>query len=410
MSAAISRFAVPSILATCALVGLSSGQDLGEFLEHAGRGLIRKEFEDANLRRLTAPWERDAEIYTVRTADGWTLVAHRYRPRPNTGRQAEPVILCHGLGYNALFWDLEPHCSFAQYLAQRGYDIWAVSLRGCGLSQKWVWKLDSAPALIIGGLIRRATNERIAPTGFATVDPKYANWTLDDHIGYDVAAFVYLVKHHTQASQVTWIGHSMGGIIALGHLARYKNPGIARLVTVGSQMTMPAGQLPIQFFTEMLRLRERELAGKGDRERLVVEIKTSVENMFFNEKNTHPHIYEALTTWAKEVPSIGVLQQYLVLAREHELWDHKRQFNYARALGQVQVPVFVSCGAADQLAPPEVQRYLYRQVGSAQKNILIFGRQQSFSVDAGHNDSLVGLNSRNEIYPVIERWIRTGKP
>jgi pimeloyl-ACP methyl ester carboxylesterase len=375
-----------------------------------GKNLLRQQFDETHLQRWRAPFERDAEIYTVRTADGWTLVAHRYRPRSPSPKPADPVILCHGLGYNALFWDLEWHCSFAQYLAQHGYDVWAVSLRGSGLSQKWVWKLDTAPTLLIGDLVRRATNNRIAPTGFATVDPKYANWTLDDHIAYDVPAFVYLVQQHTQAKQVTWVGHSMGGIIALGHLARYKNPGIARLVTVGSQMTMPPGQLPIQFISEMLRLRERELAGKIRPEQISQEVKTSVENMFFNEANTHPRVYQALTTWAKEVPSVGVLQQYLVLAKEHELWDRKKQFNYAKALGQVQVPVFISCGAGDQLAPPEVQQYLYKHIGSKQKTLVIFGRQSSFSVDAGHNDALVGLKSRKEIYPLLERWIRTGKP
>ncbi len=46
------------------------------------------------------------------------------------------------------------------------------------------------------------------------------------------------MKRHTQAPEVAWVGHSMGGIIALCHLAKYRNPGIGRLVTVGSQVTM----------------------------------------------------------------------------------------------------------------------------------------------------------------------------
>lgn len=401
---------VSALVVTFLLTSLALSQDLDDFFKNAGKNLLRKQFDETHLQRWRAPFERNAEIYTVQTADGWTLVAHRYRPRTPTPQNAEPVILCHGLGYSALFWDLDPHCSFAEYLAQRGYDVWAVSLRGSGLSQKWIWKLDTAPTLLVGDLLRRATNNRIAPTGFATVDPKYANWTLDDHITYDVSAFVYLVQHHTKAKQVTWVGHSMGGIIALAHLTRYKNPGISRLVTVGSQMTMPPGQLPIQFFTEMLRLRERELAGKVLPEQLSKEIKTSVENMFFNEHNTDPKVYEALTTWAKEAPAIGVLHQYLVLAKEQELWDYKKQFNYAKALGQIQIPVLITCGAADQLAPPAVQQYVYKNIGSKQKTLIIFGRQSGFKVDAGHNDALVGLNSRKEVYPVLERWIRTGKP
>ena len=153
-----------------------------------------------------------------------------------------PIILCHGLTYNAVFWDLDPSVSLAEYLSSQGYDVWAVSLRGCGLSQKWVWKLDEAPELVVGGAVRRLTGGKIAPTGYATVDPKAANWTMDHHIAYDVPALVNLVRRQTGAPEVAWVGHSMGGIVAIACLARYENPGIGRLVTVGTQVTMPEGQ------------------------------------------------------------------------------------------------------------------------------------------------------------------------
>ena len=30
---------------------------------------------------------------------------------------------------------------------------------------------------------------------------------------------------------------------------------------------------------------------------------------------------------------------------------------------------------------------------------MIFGRRQGMSVDAGHDDTLVGLNSKDQVYP-----------
>src|SRR5438067_2410898 len=103
---------------------------------------------------------------------------------------------------------------------------------------------------------------KLGPNGFASVDPKFAQWTMDDHIAYDVPAFLHLVRHHTGANQVIWIGHSMGGIVALAHLGRFPNPGIARLVTVGSQVTMSETQLPKQFIAEMIQNRRRQLTGQ----------------------------------------------------------------------------------------------------------------------------------------------------
>src|SRR5262249_35813840 len=158
-------------------------------------------------------------------------------PRPG----ALPVILCHGLTYNAQFWDLDPACSFARYLVGLGYDVWAVDLRGCGLSQKWAWSPETAPEAIFGGALRRPTRRRMCATARVSVGPRSGRWDFDPHIAYDAPALVPLVGRRTGAPSVTWIGHSMGGIVAIAHLARYPNPGIGRLVTVGSQVTMGQG-------------------------------------------------------------------------------------------------------------------------------------------------------------------------
>jgi pimeloyl-ACP methyl ester carboxylesterase len=266
------------------------------------------------------------------------------------------------------------------------------------------------PTMVVGGVVRRVTGGKVAPTGYATVEPRYANWTLDDHVMYDVPALVGLVRHHTGAAQVAWVGHSMGGIVALCHLARYQNPGIGRLVTVGSQVTMPQGQLAVQFLQEMLVTRQGQLAGQIRGKELAEQTHRSVNNLFFNGRHVSPQVYEALTTYANDVPSIGLLQQYMALANRGELYDAQKQFNYTRALGNVRVPILISCGEADQLAPPPVQAYLHAHVGSQEKALVIFGRAQGFAADAGHNDSLVGLTSQPQVYPVIERWLGGTRP
>lgn len=388
----------------------SQVEELGKLFEKAAVNVARKAVVGPGgiAEKLGAEAEAGrSEPFTVKTADGWTLVAHRYKPAGGRARPGTlPVILCHGLTYNASFWDLDPSVSFPRYLANLGYDVWAVDLRGSGSSQKWVWKLDEAPEMVIGSAVRRLSRGKLAPTGYATADPKYAKWTLDHHIVYDVPAFVSLVKRQTGAPEVAWIGHSMGGIVAICHLARSGNPGIGQLVTVGSQVTMPNAQLPLQFLREMVATRTSMLAGKITGERLIAASRTSVHNMFFNQRNVAPAIYEALGTWAVDVPAIGVIQQYMTLGTTGELLDARKQFSYAKALGNVKVPVLISSGAEDQFAPPAVQRYLYDHVGSEDKTLIVFGRASGFAADAGHDDALVGLNSRSQVYPVIERWLR----
>jgi pimeloyl-ACP methyl ester carboxylesterase len=375
-------------------------------LERAARDSARKALDPENLERALKPRAEGFQTLPIKTVDGWTLVAHRYRPTGSARAGAPPVILCHGLTYSAAFWDLDPSVSFARWLAARGHDVWAVDLRGCGLSQKWVFRLDDAPDVLVGGALRRATGGKLAPTGYATVDPKYADWNLDDHINYDVPALVRLVRKATGAAEVAWLGHSMGGIVALGHLARFENPGIGRLATVGSQVTMREGQLVLPFLEQMLRARQQQLTGKLTPEALAAMTQTSTQNLFFNVQHVSPKVYEALASDRTDVPALGLMKQYMTLATGGELLDAKKQFNYAKALGNVRVPVLLTCGAVDRFAPPPVQKYLHDHVGSTDKTALVFGRARGFAVDSGHDDALVGLTSQQQVYPVLERWLR----
>ncbi|MGE3803881.1 MAG: alpha/beta hydrolase [Gemmataceae bacterium] len=383
------------------LFGTTSAQDFMKLFEKDGaKKLLKQQISPEALKPIVDPNKLEAEPYTVRTADGWTLVLHRYRPRQSNG--LAPVILCHGLNYNAHFWDLDPSCSLPRYLSEQGYDVWSADLRGCGMSQKWVWKVDQTSSVIVGGAIRNLSGGRLAPTGYATVDPRFANWTLDDHITYDVAAIVFLVKQQTGAKDVTWIGHSMGGIVALGHLCRYQNPGIGRLVCVGSQMTMPQGQVATQLTTELLKTRELQLTKKA----IPAATEKSVHNLFFNEQHVKKEVYDALGTWAKDVPAVGLLKQYTALTATGELRDAGNTFSYTRNLRNVQVPILICGGAMDQLAPPAVQKYLYDNVGARDKQLFIVGKTSGLPVDSGHNDSLVGTTSKQQFYPVIDQWIR----
>lgn len=394
--------AVVCVLAGATFWSPCRADDLGRLVERAAERELQ---QVSTAQAATPPRPPLGELHTVKTADGWSLVAHRYKPTGAVRPGVLPVILCHGLTYNAQFWDLDPSFSFARYLADLGFDVWAVDLRGCGMSQKWVWSLDAASDALVGNALRRLSHGQPSASGFATLDPKFANWTMDHHIAYDVPAFVNLVRRQTGAGQVAWVGHSMGGIVALACLARYQNPGIGRLVTVGSQVTMPEGQVASQFVAEMLAKRQQQVAGKWSRQDMMTQGKTSVHDLFFNDQNVAPNIYQALSGPATDVPAIGLMEQYMVLSNKGELHDYSGKFSYAQGLKNITIPVFISCGAADSFAPPTVQKYLFNHVGSTDKTLYIFGKTRGLSVDAGHDDSLVGLKSKMETYPVIARWL-----
>ena len=385
----------------------ANGQDLLDLLDRALPGKSSKIIKPkANSQPTRGP--DDAEPFAFNTADGWTLVVHRYsRPADVKPRAGEPpILLCHGLGYNAMFWDLNQSVSLARELASRGYDVWAVSLRGSGLSRKWVFRIDQVPEVLLGSALRRLTKGKMAATGYSTIDPKYADWTLDDHIQYDVPAAVAFVRKRTGAERVVWIGHSMGGMIALCHLGLKPNPGIDRLVVIGSQVTMSRGHVLLEYLKESLSIRERLTRGLRRPEESLKLVKSSADDLFFNQRNVSPEVYRALTGYAKESSSLGVLKQYLHLANKGSLADASGKRTYVQTIENVDVPILIMSGAADQLAPPQTQYDLFDRVGSSDKTLILLGREHGLSVDYGHNDAIVGLSSAQEVYPLIERWLQ----
>ncbi len=149
------------------------GQDFGRMLENVARNSIANTFSPEGVERLLTPQSARRDVHGQDggrlDARGPPIPAHRCAPARRLAGDPLPRA-----DLQRRFWDIDPTVSLAQYLAQAGHDVWAVDLRGCGQSQKWVFRLDLRPDALIGGAIRRATKGKLAPTGFATVDPKYA--------------------------------------------------------------------------------------------------------------------------------------------------------------------------------------------------------------------------------------------
>lgn len=124
---------------------------------------------------------------TAATSDGVTLAMKRYKSG------GTPVILCHGIVQNQACMDLGvAGSSLAQYLADKGYDVWVCNLRSHG---KGTYKSGSSGNW---------------------------DWAIDEFAAYDVPAIVNKVKSATGGKKPFWIGHSMGGMAAYGYLEGVK--------------------------------------------------------------------------------------------------------------------------------------------------------------------------------------------
>ncbi|HZA13794.1 MAG TPA: alpha/beta fold hydrolase [Myxococcaceae bacterium] len=159
--------------------------------------------------------------YVVDTADGWSLVITRYRPKEQAFPQplfGEPMLLVHGFSQNRHAWTCG---QFVKNLLFFGLDIHILELRGHGKSSIEFQK------------------ERARKIGKPLpIDLDYG-WDIDSYFLYDLPAAVSGVKRITRRDRIFFCGHSMGGMIGYGYAGIHDD--FEGMITIGAAADLGAG-------------------------------------------------------------------------------------------------------------------------------------------------------------------------
>jgi len=348
---------------------------------------------------------KGTETFYFDTEDGWRLAIEHYPPETanmafteKTGRT--PVILCHGLGLNSYFWDLIPKLSFARYLASYGYDVWVVSLRGSGTSTKNGFSVLRNIAYVRKGEINNAS---FSPFKF--------DWNIDHYIRFDIPATINFVKEKTGAQKITWVGHSLGGMIMYAYASLYDAQDVQAMVTVGSPVIIP--QPPnniLQAFIDNKLLFKSFLiintrTGATSMANFHKFIITPDEILMYNLENVDDIIVKKTLKYVVEDIPVGVTNQVLNMIRNRDFSSYDGSINYAKQIERISMPVMLCCGVGDNIAPPESVRYVYHNIASKDKTFKMFGTANGHVHNYGHNDLILGKFARKEVYPEILNWL-----
>ena len=325
------------------------------------------------------------------TADGWELALYHYlpdRPRPGT----PPVVLCHGMALNSYFWNLTTRNHFPRFLAQRGYDVWTVDLRGYGQSR---------------------LRERYGGfTGFDLDPHDPTRWTVDDYVRYDVPAILETVCGRTGAEGVTWVGHSMGGMVMYGFLTTAEDTSrVKGLVAVGAPVFI--AQPPNDILRDM-----DEYHGLVN-VLLVINVQgpartfapaawmfnTPLAILYYNASNMDVGTIVRLYANAFEDIPPGVSDQMLRMVRSGEFESADGSLVYAKSLDRVRCPVLLLCAKGDNLATEWAVLEAYRLIGSEEKGYRLFGLANGHVANYGHCDLINGKRAREEVFTYIADWL-----
>ena len=318
------------------------------------------------------------EVHFASTTDGWRLALHRHRPR--AAGPATPVLLCAGYGCNRHFVDYDEQYSLARFLAGRGFDTWAVELRGRGLS--------------------RATGACARPGA----------WTFDDLARVDLPAAIAHVATLT-GRRVAWVGHSQGGLVLYACLG--SRPDVAPLVAAGVTVAAPV-VFPTTSSALVARIGELLLHvpfSDTVPQRWVLGAlwhvvgQSSMLAVGMNPANVDRRAVGRALRRALSNVSRWKLQQLARWAIEGDFASADRSIDYRSALGGVATPLLVLAGSADQLATPaSVQRAL-EHLPAQTAVYREFGRAHGHVVDYGHVDLILGRAAPDEVFPTIADWL-----
>jgi poly(3-hydroxyalkanoate) synthetase len=319
------------------------------------------------------------ELHWAVTEEKFELALERFHLGKKV-RHNVPVILCHGLVVNNYFMNLSEDSSLAKYLAREGFDVWNLSLRGIGRSLN----------PLRGG-------------------PK--SWTVDDIIENDISAVVHYVRRESGRSRVVWVGFELGGLLMYGYLERKGSSGIAGLVSIGAPVTFTdSHQEPMK---KLLKLDEHPTLKKiflylntPSIGRLLIPLVPKIEKIFYNPDNMEEEIKARLLGTALAEINPGILDHLLLMIEQGEFISANGDFNYHKNLSKIRIPILLIGGKKDAMSPPAAVRIIYRGVGSKDRTLKIFGNGSKESTAYGHFDLILGKKAREEVFPVIGRWLK----
>jgi pimeloyl-ACP methyl ester carboxylesterase len=319
--------------------------------------------------KLRSPGREDELVEAV-AADGWRLRLGRRRPRGAPRRL--PVLLVHGVAMNRQAFDFGvERYSMAAALADGGLDAFALDLRGHGASRR-------RPAGAVHGA-----------------------WTLDDYLALDVPAALDAVERATGERRVLWVGHSQGALLGLAAAQRYPDR-IAGVVALAPPILLPRWPVDHRFLPQLARWRlfrplaglVAPLAGWWQPRRAELSIRLS---------NMERPVYRRLLMNAIEELPHGVVEHFVLLAREGRLGSFDGKEDWLAGLAACRQPALFVAGPADGLAPPASVEEGYARWGGEKALLLA-------APGVGHGDLLLGRQAPTELFPAVRDWLTARSP
>lgn len=332
-------------------------------------------------RRLPPPDER----HSAPTDDGWVLSLYRFRPPAGAAARPVPIVLGHGILMSRFCWELGPSISVPRWLAARGHDVWVAEYRGTPSSRP--------------------------PRG-------RSRWSYDarQHGWSDAPAIVARVQAVTGAEKVSWVGHSMGGIVCYLYATRCGEAALHRLVAIASPVRFGPGR---GAFKRSLEIGRRALGPLRVLPLWPAVFLTLPFSVFLPWTGSSLAINPRLLSLRERAGLFGgsfrdvsaQLHRWFVdlkLGRQTVGGGEHEGHVAPGDLGRLTTPLLVLASTGDRIAPAKSVKPGWELAGSQLKRYVLFGGPRNEAPPSpvfGHNDLMCSRAALEHVWPIVAEWL-----
>lgn len=316
---------------------------------------------------------RTNEIYTVITNDLWRLRVCRYRRGRTEG---EPVLLVHGFMANHHnFTEPETGC-IAAYLARKGYDCWAVDLRG--------------------------TRSSTPPFEHNITEPVF-----DDFVYRDLPAVIMHIRKTTGYAKVHWVGHSMGGMLLYAYVQAHGDAHIASAVTLGAPIGFEGANIHIpDFLVRLVRLFPAFMSAL-QRGFVPIGFTFGIGQSIFpiNLKNVHPDIRVEHLFNMLESAQPHVLEEMTFWTKTKTFRIREDGIDVLEGMKTMTTPLLAIFAGQDPFVSAEKAEKFINSLPYKDKATLVLSKERGAIEDYGHCDLAFSKEGEKEVFEPIVRWL-----
>jgi polyhydroxyalkanoate synthase len=236
---------------------------------------------------------------------------------------------------------------------------------------------------------------------------------VDDYIERDVPAILDAVRSDSGQAQVSWVGHSMGGILLMFYGIEHPDAPIHRFVALGSALDYRPGHSTFRDLRATRRLAGSWLktlpfgdiaranawvAGQGPR--------LGPEKMNFWRSNMDRDVLRTLMAQGFDAISMQVLDDLDTTFNPLGFTRDAGKIAYLGRAGDFRVPTCLIAGTRDEQAVPEtIDATMRLLTGARELEVKRVGRAFGEADDYGHVDLVVGKRADREVWPTIIKFL-----